>query len=119
MGEARGHKKLMSTLIRNGTVVTASETKQADILIEDGRIREVRPGIPGTSGAKVIDAFAKYVIPGGIDAHTHLDMPLGDDDLFRLDGRFTQRERCLCGVVNHVNSICSGGIANDPRKDLV
>ena len=66
----------MTTLIQNGTVVTARETRQADVLIEDGVIKEVRAGIPADS-ARVIDARGMYVIPGGIDAHTHLDMPFG------------------------------------------
>ncbi len=67
----------MNTLIRNGTVVTARETTAADVLIEGERIREVRPGIPAQSAEKVIDATGLYVMPGGIDAHTHLDMPFG------------------------------------------
>jgi dihydropyrimidinase len=66
----------VSTLIRNGTVVTARDTKLADVLIEGERIKEVREGIPA-DGAAVIDAAGMYVIPGGIDAHTHLDMPFG------------------------------------------
>jgi dihydropyrimidinase len=68
---------MANTLIRNGTVVTARETTAADVLIEGERIREVRPGIPAQSAEKVIDATGLYVIPGGIDAHTHLDMPFG------------------------------------------
>jgi len=67
---------MSQTLIRNGTVVTARDTKAADVLIEGERIKEVRAGIPANS-AKVIDAAGMYVIPGGIDAHTHLDMPFG------------------------------------------
>jgi dihydropyrimidinase len=66
-----------NTLIQGGTVVTAQETKAADILIEGERIKEVRAGIPARSAEKVIDAKGMYVIPGGIDAHTHLDMPFG------------------------------------------
>jgi len=65
------------TLIQGGTVVTAQETKAADILIEGERIKEVRAGIPARAGDKVIDAKGMHVIPGGIDAHTHLDMPFG------------------------------------------
>ena len=67
----------MNTLIRNGTVVTARETSAADVLIEGERIREVRPGIPANAAETVIDAAGLYVMPGGIDAHTHLDMPFG------------------------------------------
>ena len=67
----------MNTLIRNGTVVTAAETRAADVLIAGERIVEVRAGISEASADKVIDAAGMYVIPGGIDAHTHLDMPFG------------------------------------------
>src|SRR3974390_1245436 len=67
---------MSTTLIRNGTVVTARDTTHADVLIEEGRIREVRPGIPNGQ-AVVIDASGMYVMPGGIDAHTPLDMPFG------------------------------------------
>src|SRR5450432_621602 len=68
---------MTNTLIRNGTVVTARETFPADILIEGEVIREVRAGIPEASANTVLDAAGQYVIPGGIDAHTHLDMPFG------------------------------------------
>ena len=64
-------------LIRNGTVVTARETSAADVLIEGERIGEVRPAIPAPPGARIIDATGLYVMPGGIDPHTHLDMPFG------------------------------------------
>src|ERR1022692_3406634 len=67
----------MNTLIRNGTVVTAADPIAADVLIEGERIKEVRAGIPESSAAKVIDDTDMYVIPGGIDVHTHLDMPFG------------------------------------------
>jgi len=68
---------MANTLIQGGTVVTARETRAADVLIEGERIKEVRAGIPARAGDKVIDAKGMYVIPGGIDAHTHLDMPFG------------------------------------------
>jgi len=65
------------TLIRNGKVVTSKETRSADVLIDGERISEVRRGIDSKAAEKVIDAKGLYVIPGGIDAHTHLDMPFG------------------------------------------
>jgi dihydropyrimidinase len=67
----------MNTLIRNGKVVTAHQTIAADVLIAGEVIQQVRPGIPTYSATKVIDAAGMYVLPGGIDCHTHLDMPFG------------------------------------------
>jgi dihydropyrimidinase len=68
---------MASTLIRNGKVVTAKETRSADVLVEGDIIKEVRRGIDAKAAERVIDAKGLYVIPGGIDAHTHLDMPFG------------------------------------------
>src|SRR6195256_2181630 len=67
----------MSLLIRNGTVVTADSTFPADILIEGETIREARPGIPVEPAHEVVDATGMLLLPGGIDVHTHLDMPFG------------------------------------------
>src|SRR2546428_12754866 len=73
----------MRTLIKGGTIITASDTYQADVLIEDEKIAFIGHGL---SGDTTIDAGGKYVIPGGIDVHTHLDMPFGgtvsSDDFF-------------------------------------
>ncbi|MGA2115469.1 MAG: dihydropyrimidinase [Bryobacteraceae bacterium] len=68
---------MSATLIRNGTVVTAAETRPADVLIEGERIKEVRAGLPAVGVDRIIDAAGLYVLPGGIDVHTHLDMPFG------------------------------------------
>jgi dihydropyrimidinase len=62
----------MSTVIRNGTIVTHDLTYQADVRIEGGRIAEIGPGL---GGDEVLDATGCYVMPGGIDPHTHLEMP--------------------------------------------
>jgi dihydropyrimidinase len=66
----------MGTLITNGKVVTANETFVADVLMEGGTISEVRAGID-RAGHAVVDAAGMLVLPGGIDAHTHMDMPFG------------------------------------------
>src|SRR5688572_29692316 len=65
----------MSVLIRNGTLVTASESFPSDILIEGETITRIGPDLESGS-AQVIDAAGKLVLPGGVDAHTHLDLPM-------------------------------------------
>ena len=66
----------MSVLIKNGHIFTAVDSYVADILVDDGKIRTI--GIDLSADAeKTIDATGKYVIPGGIDPHTHLDFPFG------------------------------------------
>ena len=74
----------MITLIRNGTVVNATGTATADVLVEGEQIAAVlAPGaaLLGVSFEDavdlVVDATGKYVIPGGIDAHTHMELPFG------------------------------------------
>jgi dihydropyrimidinase len=68
----------MSTvLIQNGTVVNADSTVRADLLIDGGVIKDVRPNIPPNSATTIVDATGLLLLPGGIDAHTHLDMPFG------------------------------------------
>ncbi|GHJ41290.1 dihydropyrimidinase [Streptomyces sp. TS71-3] len=69
------------TLIRGGLVVTAAEETHADVLIDEGRV--VALAASGTDVAegwraeRTLDATGKYVIPGGVDAHTHMEMPFG------------------------------------------
>ncbi len=74
----------MTILIKNGTVVTADGSTQAEVLIDGERIAAVLAPGDTTLGAslagsvdKVIDATGKYVVPGGIDGHTHMEMPFG------------------------------------------
>lgn len=62
----------MTTVIRNGTIVTADLTYRADVLIEGGKIAQIGENLKGD---KVLDASGCYVMPGGIDPHTHLEMP--------------------------------------------
>ena len=64
-------------LILNGTIVTASDTFKADVGIEGGKIVAIGDKLPRDRARKTIDAKGKYVFPGGIDVHTHLDMPFG------------------------------------------
>jgi dihydropyrimidinase len=66
----------MGTLIRGGTVVTATDFNRADILIEGEIVSQLAKRVGG-SGHDLVDATGCYVFPGGIDPHTHLDMPFG------------------------------------------
>src|ERR1700752_4558094 len=65
------------TVIRNGTVVTATDTSVADIGIIGDKISAIGAGLPVENAGRVIDAANHLVIPGGVDVHTHLDMPFG------------------------------------------
>ncbi len=62
----------MTTVIKNGTIVTADLTYKADVLMDQGKIIEIGQGLKGD---RVLDATGCYVMPGGIDPHTHLEMP--------------------------------------------
>src|ERR1700744_4830993 len=66
-----------TVLIQNGTVVNADSTVRADVLIDGGAIKDIRPNIPPNSATTIVDATGLLLLPGGIDAHTHLDMPFG------------------------------------------
>ena len=70
----------MRTVIKNGTVVTSADTFAADVWIEGGVITALTHPAhspEGWTADRTIDAKGKYVLPGGVDAHTHLDMPFG------------------------------------------
>src|SRR6201997_102446 len=65
------------TIIANGRVATATDTYTSDVAISDGKISAVGQSLPRENAKKIIDAAGKYVLPGGVDVHTHLDMPFG------------------------------------------
>ncbi|HEX9202424.1 MAG TPA: amidohydrolase family protein, partial [Vicinamibacteria bacterium] len=67
---------MSTTLVRNGTVVTAADRYQADVYIDRGVITLIGQGL-NLPADTVIDASGQLVLPGGIDVHTHLDMPFG------------------------------------------
>jgi dihydropyrimidinase len=64
------------TLVRGGTVVTAADIYRGDVLVVDEKIAAVGTSLDEPAD-RTLDASGKYVIPGGIDVHTHLDMPFG------------------------------------------
>src|SRR5437588_2346885 len=65
------------TIIANSTVVTATDTCTADVAIRDGKVTAIGQQLPQENTARVIDAAGRLVMPGGIDVHTHIDMPFG------------------------------------------
>ncbi len=65
----------MKTLIKNGTCVTATDTFQSDFLIEDEKIVRLAPDLEIDSDVQ-IDASGKLILPGGVDPHVHLDLPM-------------------------------------------
>ena len=91
----------MRTIIKNGRVITAGDSIFQDILIEDGVIKALGKDFP-EAGCTVIDAEGRYLMPGGIDAHTHLDMPFGgtvsSDDFFT-----GQRAAAFGGTTCHID----------------
>src|ERR1700753_1475755 len=68
--EAHKRELDMSVVIKGGTVVTADQTFKADVLIDGETIAAIGPGLTGDT---VIDATGCFVMPGGIDPHTHLE----------------------------------------------
>src|SRR5919204_4749006 len=67
---------MSTTLVKNGTVVTASDRYDADLYIDKGVVTLIGHGL-NLPADTVVDASGKLVMPGGIDVHTHLDMPFG------------------------------------------
>jgi dihydropyrimidinase len=65
------------TVIQNGTIVTATDTYAGDLGISGEKITAIARDLPVENAGRVIDAAGKLVMPGGIDVHTHLDMPFG------------------------------------------
>ena len=65
----------MATLIKNGTLVTATETFEGDVLIEEEKISLIGKDLHHPN-AEFIDATGKLIMPGGIDPHVHLDLPM-------------------------------------------
>ena len=68
---------MATVLIKNGRIVTAVDDYQADLLIEDGRIRTIGQGLVVGEHVETHDASGLLVLPGGVDVHTHLDWDFG------------------------------------------
>ena len=101
----------MKTLIRGGTIVTQERLFKGDILIEDGRISRItEAGAPSGEisgdepGLEVICAEGRYVLPGAVDIHTHMDLDVGIARV--IDDFYTGTVAAACGgtttIVDHM-----------------
>lgn len=89
----------MDLLIKNGTLVTASESFMADVAVKNGKIVAIGVNIEGDAD-KVVDASGKLVLPGAIDVHTHLAMPFGGT--VSADSYLSGTRAAACGGVTTV-----------------
>lgn len=93
----------MRTIIQNGTVVTESAVFAADVLLENGVIQAVGKNLDAR-GAQCIDAAGKYILPGGVDVHTHMDLQAGSHRA--VDDFYTGTVAAACGgtttIVDHM-----------------
>ena len=85
----------MQTLIKNGTLYTESQTSKSDLLIEDGKIVQIGEGLHTPSHGEVIDADGLCVLPGGVDVHVHLDLPMFNT--VSSDDHYTGTKAAACG----------------------
>jgi dihydropyrimidinase len=96
----------MSVLIRGGRIVTAADDYVADVFVDDERISLIGESLD-IQADKVIDAAGKYVLPGCIDPHTHLDMPFGGTTTID-DVESGQTSAAFGGTTCHVDFIIQG-----------
>lgn len=86
----------MDLLIKNGTVVTASEMFEADVAVKDGKIAAIGRNLE-MMVRKVVDVSGKLVLPGAIDVHTHMAMPFGGP--VSADSYLSGTRAAACGGV--------------------
>ncbi|RYD02342.1 hypothetical protein N752_25660 [Desulforamulus aquiferis] len=86
--------KKFDLVITKGTIVTASDIFQADLAIQGDKIAAIGPSL-APFGNRLMDAGGKYLFPGGIDVHTHLDMPSGG--IVTSDDFYTGTVAAACG----------------------
>jgi dihydropyrimidinase len=90
----------LDMVIKNGRIVTASDIYTADVGVLDGKINVIAKNLDSGSRAKVIDAEGKYVFPGGIDVHVHLQLPFSGT--VSADGFENGTKAAACGGVTTV-----------------
>ncbi|MEN6408830.1 MAG: dihydropyrimidinase [Anaerolineaceae bacterium] len=85
----------MAVLIKNGTIITASETYSADLLLDGGKIARIEPHM-SVDGAEVVDATGKLILPGGVDAHTHFELEMAYG-VYSSDDHYTGHKAAAFG----------------------
>jgi dihydropyrimidinase len=85
----------MKILIKSGTVISSSETTDADVLIRDGVIARTGHGLAEDDADRIIDARGRYILPGGVDPHVHMHLPVAGG--FSSDDFFTGSRAALYG----------------------
>src|SRR6478735_5244485 len=93
----------LDLVIRNARVVTASDVFDCDIGVADGRIAALAHGL---TAPRVIDAAGRYVLPGGVDAHCHLDQPMTDGSRMADDFRSGTRSAACGGTTTVIPFAC-------------
>lgn len=105
----------MKLLIKNGTVINSNGKSKADVLVTDGVITAIGSGLCAED-AQVVDATGKYVLPGAIDAHTHLAMPFGGT--VSSDDYFAGTRAAACGGTTTVFDFILQDF-NEPMTDSI
>lgn len=103
------------TIIKNGTVVTASDTFRSDVGIKDGRIAALAAALD--DGDEIIDATGLYVLPGGIDSHVHLAQP-SDEGIVMADDFESGTRSAAFGGNTTVLSFCMQEKGTSLRQSL-
>jgi dihydropyrimidinase len=85
----------MKILIKNGIIIGSSDSIAADVLIQDGLIALTGPGLDEDDADRIIDASGRYILPGGVDPHVHMHLPVSGG--FSSDDFFTGSRAALCG----------------------
>jgi dihydropyrimidinase len=101
----------MATVIRGGTIVTAEGSFAADLRIEGEQIAAIGPRLEAREGDELVDAAGLLLLPGGIDVHTHLDMPVAADCATSDDFYTGHRAAAFGGTTTHID------FANQTRGD--
>ena len=105
---------MKKVLIKNGTIVTATEEYKGDILMVDGKIAEIAEAIDASAADEVVDAEGKFVMPGGVDQHTHFNFSFGEHTCVGWEGS-------PAGVVSGTTTIvdfCNQEVGNSLKGSI-